>query len=129
MFDVERYHDEQNLSIGIEEAIGDNYKRKSSMIKRGDVPETIWNWWQQASKTSWFHLPIFINHTSKRSILHQRINARFRAAHAHGSHLKAIPLKLARNSYFGVFVENKRKKKIKSRRIYEVDDKNNNNNN
>lgn len=41
MFDVERYHDEQNLSIGIEEAIGDNYKRKSSMIKRGDVPETI----------------------------------------------------------------------------------------
>ena len=41
MLDGERYRSEGDLSIGIEEVMGDNSRRKRSMTERGDVPDTI----------------------------------------------------------------------------------------
>lgn len=41
MLDVERCRSEGDLSIGIEEVMGDNSKRKRSIIERGDVSDTI----------------------------------------------------------------------------------------
>ena len=41
MLDVERCRSEGDLSIGIEEVMGDNSKRKPSIIERGDVSDTI----------------------------------------------------------------------------------------